>query len=134
MAGLFTGAGSTAYYNFKTPEDHVTPGIILYCSSATGATPSDDPTGSNFTSLAAKFGCGNLSAGSELTCMKRVDYMELEVFLDSYIDNGTSPEIRFTLVIDPVTRLASYAARELAGKISKMDRLLHSSQQREIIS
>lgn len=120
MWGQSAGAASTDYYNFAYPEDPIVAGIILDSSSAFGAAPSSDPTGSNFTFLAGQFGCGDLNADEELTCMKNVSFMDIEAFLKSYQDNGTSPSISFTPVVDNVTRFANYTARALAGNFSRV--------------
>ncbi|KAG4424053.1 hypothetical protein IFR04_002749 [Cadophora malorum] len=120
MWGQSAGAASTDYYNFAYPEDPIVAGIILDSSSAFGAAPSSDPTGSDFTFLAGQFGCGDLNADEELTCMKNVSFMDIEAFLKSYQDNGTSPSISFTPVVDNVTRFANYTARALAGNFSRV--------------
>ncbi|KAH7336152.1 Alpha/Beta hydrolase protein [Rhexocercosporidium sp. MPI-PUGE-AT-0058] len=96
-------------------------GILLDSSSAIGNAPSSDPRGSNFAFLAGQFGCGNMSDGAELACMKNVSFMDIEAFLKSYQDNGTSPSINFTPVVDNVTRFANYTARALAGNFSKVN-------------
>lgn len=124
MWGQSAGASSTDYYNYAYPEDPIISGIILDSSSAIGNPPSSDPTGSNFTFLAGQFGCGNLSANAELTCMKNVSFMDIEAFLKSYQDNGTLRSISFTPVVDNVTRFANYTARALAGNFSKVVCLL----------
>lgn len=89
-------------------------------SSAVGAAPSSDPQGLNFTFVAGNLGCGNLTATDELACMKKVNQSDIEAFLKSYQDAGTSPSISFTPIVDNVTRFDNYTARALAGNFSKV--------------
>ncbi|KAK0125034.1 hypothetical protein ONS96_008900 [Cadophora gregata f. sp. sojae] len=119
MCGQSAGASSTDYYNFAYPEDPIISGIILDSSSAISNAPSSDPTGFNFTFLAGQFGCGNLTADAELTCINDVSFVDIEAFLKSYQDNGALPSVSFTPVVDNVTRFSNYTARALAGNFSK---------------
>jgi carboxylesterase type B len=118
--GQSAGAASTDYYNFSYPDDPIIAGMIMDSSSAIGSAPSNDPAGTNFTFVASQFGCGNMTAEAELACMKKVCSADIEAFLKSYQDNGTSPSISFTPIVDNVTRFANYTARALAGNFTKV--------------
>lgn len=89
-------------------------------SSAIGPTLHNDPAGTNFTFVASKLGCGNMTAEGELACMKTVSSADIETFLKSYQDNGTMPIISFTPIVDNITTFANYTARALAGNFSKV--------------
>jgi acetylcholinesterase len=89
-------------------------------SSAQGAAPPNDPTGSNFTFVAQNLGCGSLTAAAELECMKIVPSPNITAFLKSYQDAGTRPAISFNPIVDNVSRFANYTERAFAGNFSKV--------------
>ncbi|KAF8859427.1 alpha/beta-hydrolase [Acephala macrosclerotiorum] len=116
--GQSAGAGYTDYYNFAYPNDSVISGIIMDSSSAIEPAPSPHPQGLNFTFVAGKLGCGNLTASDELACMKNVSQSDIEAFLKSYQDAGTAPSITFIPIIDNITRFENYTTQALAGNFS----------------
>lgn len=118
--GQSAGAGSTDYYNFAYPNDPIISGIIMDSSSAIGPAATPDPQGLNFTFVAGNLGCGNLTAADEIACMKNVSQSDIEAFLKSYQDAGTTPSIAFTPIVDNITRFDNYTARALAGNFSKV--------------
>ncbi|KAL3422141.1 chlorogenic acid esterase precursor [Phlyctema vagabunda] len=114
LMGQSAGAWSTDIYNFAYPEDPIIAGIILDSGSAIGSSQTYDNSHSNFTFIASQFGCGNLSAEAELTCMRNVSSVDLVNFLKSYGDSGSSPSIGFNPVVENTTRFDNYTARALA--------------------
>ena len=74
----------------------------------------------NFTFVARRFGCGNLGPREEVECMRGVKSEDLEVFLREYNDNGTSPALLFSPIIDECTKFSNYTAKTLAGGFSKV--------------
>lgn len=119
--GQSAGAGSTDYYNFAYPDDPIIAGIILDSSSAISSPgKAVDPTYSNFTFVAGQLGCGNLTADSELTCMRKVNQSLIENFLLQYLDGGKRPPLSFTPVVDNVTVFGNYTARALAGNFTRV--------------
>jgi hypothetical protein len=99
---------------------------------ATGTTT--DLTHTNFTFVAQNLGCGgNLTAQAELECMQKVDAEDIISFYENWTLNHTGSEtIKFTTVVDNVTKFDDYTERAYAGNNSKVVRLpffLNSSTQ-----
>lgn len=130
--GESAGAISVGTYSYAYPEDPIVntflmdsgseffPAPILYTASA-------DTTHSNFTFVASHVGCGGLSPTAELACMRKVDALAIENFLQEYQDSLTLPLITFTPTVDGRTFFADYNARAEAGKIAKLVSVAHSS-------
>lgn len=124
--GESAGGISVGEYSYAYPEDPIVntllmdsgteflPAISLYISTL------DEATHSNFTFVASNVGCGGLSPAAELACMRKVDALTIENFLQKYQDSLTQPPINFVPVVDNRTLFADYNARALAGKIAKI--------------
>ncbi|KAH8810859.1 para-nitrobenzyl esterase [Xylogone sp. PMI_703] len=117
--GQSAGAGSADYYNFAYPDDPIISGLIMDSSSALSTSLRAD-RGSSFSIAASHLGCGNLSPKDELACMRKVSFTDIEAFLKSYQDSGTTPSINFTPIVDNVTTFANYTERYREGKFSRV--------------
>ncbi|KAK8092036.1 alpha/beta-hydrolase [Apiospora hydei] len=99
--GQSAGAISVGTYGYAYPDDPIVntqlmdsgseffPAPILYTATA-------DVSHSNFSFVAAHVGCGSLDPAAELACMRKVDALVIENFLQEYQDNLTQPIITFT--------------------------------------
>ncbi|KAF2193199.1 para-nitrobenzyl esterase [Zopfia rhizophila CBS 207.26] len=117
--GQSAGAMSVDYYNFAYPEDPIVSGLIMDSGSAFLALGTVDPEHKNFSFVAGHFGCGNLSTQAELDCMRNVSSADIEAFMKSWSDAGSSPALSFNPIVDNRTKFANYTARALAGNFTK---------------
>jgi acetylcholinesterase len=119
LLGHSAGAESSDYFGFAYPNDPIVKGIILTSGTAFTPTGSMDYSGSNFSYVAGQVGCGNLSASSELSCMRNVPIATLENALAS---DGTSrtTRLKFEPLPDNITYFSNYTARGLAGMFANL--------------
>ncbi|KAK7937983.1 carboxylesterase-like protein [Apiospora aurea] len=132
--GQSAGAISVGTYGYAYPDDPIVntqlmdsgseffPAPILYTATA-------DVSHSNFSFVAAHVGCGNLDPAAELACIRKVDALAIENFLQEYQDSLTQPIIAFTPIVDDRTFFADYNARALSGKIAKLPTLIGTNAQ-----
>jgi acetylcholinesterase len=122
--GQSSGAASTDYYNFAYPDDPIVTGFMQHSGSvfATGSTT--DLAHSNFSSIAQNVGCANMTAIDEFQCMQLnasaaaiMDYYQY-YNLNNSVDSAS--QLKFTTVIDNVTKWSNYTQRILAGNFSKL--------------
>lgn len=123
--GESAGAISVGTYQYAYPQDPIVntvlmdsgseffPASVLYTSTV-------DTTHSNFTFVARNVGCGGLDPAAELACMRKVDALTIENFLQQYQDSLTQPPIAFIPIVDGRTFFADYNARAEAGEIAKL--------------
>ncbi|KAK6822708.1 hypothetical protein PG987_014253 [Apiospora arundinis] len=133
--GQSAGGISVGTYAYAYPTDPIVntflmdsgseflPPSFLYVATA------DSTAHSNFTFVASNVGCGGLSPAAELACMRKVDALKIEGFLQQYQDSLTQPPLTFTPVVDGRTLFGDYNARALAGKIAKVPTLVGSATQ-----
>ncbi|ORY18929.1 Alpha/Beta hydrolase protein [Clohesyomyces aquaticus] len=117
--GQSAGAMSVDYYNFAYPEDPIVSGLIMDSGNAFLQINSVDPAHSNFTFVASYFGCGNLSAQSELDCFRKIPSVDIISFLESWADKAKTPAISFNPIADDRTKFANISARAMAGNFIK---------------
>ncbi|KAK6851715.1 hypothetical protein PG995_011840 [Apiospora arundinis] len=120
--GQSAGGISIGTYAYAYPTDPIVntflmdsgseflPPSFLYVATA------DSTAHSNFTFVASNVGCGGLSPAAELACMRKVDALKIEGFLQQYQDSLTQPPLTFTPVVDgrtllPTTMPAHWLAR-----------------------
>ncbi|XP_014558154.1 hypothetical protein COCVIDRAFT_14667 [Bipolaris victoriae FI3] len=117
--GQSAGASSVDNYNFAYPKDPIVSGLIMNSGTALLPIASADVQQTNFTFVAKQFGCSNSDPKAEIDCFRRVPHTAIEGFLKQYADNGTSPSLSFTPVVDNRAFFSDVTARALAGKFSR---------------
>lgn len=118
MWGQSAGAESVDYLNFAYPSDPIAYGQI--CDSGSSMLPitSFDYSHSNFSSVAAHFGCTNKA--TEVACLRKVSHQDIEAYLQAYNNAGTSPALYFAPIADERVIFANYSARYAAGKVARI--------------
>ncbi|KAK7918218.1 hypothetical protein PG985_010092 [Apiospora marii] len=132
--GESAGAISVATYGYAYPQDPIVNTLLLDSGSEFFPAPvlytaTSDTAHTNFTFVASNVGCGGLSPAAELACMRKVDALTIENFLQQYQDSLTQPAITFTPTVDGRTFFADYNARAQAGNIAKLPTLIGTNAQ-----
>lgn len=105
---------SVDYYNYAYAHDPIVSGLILDSGTVFLPLGTNDPTHSSFTIVAQHFGCPNATAPTEqLNCLRKVPQADIEAYLQSYSDAGTSPALSFNPVVDGRTKFANYTSATL---------------------
>jgi len=87
---------------------------------------------SNFTFVAQHFGCDFPCDGyAELDCMRRVPFPWIEDFIGQYQDNGTTPALTFSTVVDEKIFFSNYPARAAAGLLSRKPAIIGNAANEE---
>ena len=122
--GQSAGAMAVDYYNFAYTEDPIVKGLIMDSGTAQIAGFSVDGNNhSTFSFIATHFGCGNLTAESELDCMRQVNHEDISAFLKAQIDGGiTFPLYGFT--VENRTIFGNYTERALVGNFTKLPAII----------
>ncbi|KAJ5727069.1 chlorogenic acid esterase precursor [Penicillium malachiteum] len=101
VLGGSSAAASCDFYSYAYPDDAIVSGFIFH-SGCTGHGVNTDLAHTNFTFVAEHLGCVDLS-------LKR----------NSSICRNTG-QLKWTTVIDKITKFENYTKRTLAGKYSKL--------------
>lgn len=111
-------------YNYAFPEDPIITGLIMDSGTAhLDLLVSTDISHSSFSLVAAGLGCGNQTdAAAELACMMEVSAEDIEDFVWHYQDNGTSPSIGFSPVVDEALVFSNYTLRGEMGAMADVVR------------
>lgn len=107
--GQSAGAVSVSYYQYAYAEDPIAIGFIKNSGSPFFSISVLDPTHSNFSSLAAGFGCPK---EDELNCLRKIPFREIQEY------RNKAP-LFFGVVVDEKTVFSNYAERTLGGKIAQ---------------
>ncbi|KAB8274055.1 Alpha/Beta hydrolase protein [Aspergillus minisclerotigenes] len=130
--GQSSGAASTDYYNFAWPDDPIVHALIMHSGSVFATGSSNDVTHSNFSFVAGTLGCANLSASDELDCMRHnVSADALVDFYQNYTLGADVPALKFTTIVDNVTKFQNFTTRALAGNYSKLPAILGTNADEE---
>lgn len=126
--GQSSGAASVDYYNYAWYHDPIVKGLIMHSGSVFATGTSKDPSHTNFTFVAQNVGCGSLSAGDELECMRMVSWKAMIDFYEAYNLNHTTGALGFTTVVDNQTKFLDYESRTLAGKWTGLPAVMGNDQ------
>lgn len=126
--GQSSGAASVDYYNYAWYHDPIVKGLIMHSGSVFATGTSKDPSHTNFTFVAQNVGCGNLSAGEELECMRTVSWKSIIDVYERYNLNHTTGTLGSTTVVDDQTKFLDYASRTLAGKWTGLPAVMGNDQ------
>ncbi|PYH72311.1 chlorogenic acid esterase precursor [Aspergillus vadensis CBS 113365] len=129
--GQSSGAASTDYYNYAWPDDPIVSGLIMHSGSVFATGSSADVEHTNFTFVAEHMGCGNLSPRAELACMRNVSADSIIQFYENYTLYSTGPTLKFTTIVDNVTKFEDYTARAYAGNYSKLPAIFGTNANEE---
>ncbi|KAJ5634923.1 para-nitrobenzyl esterase [Penicillium herquei] len=120
MWGQSSGAASCDFYNYAYPDDPIVSGFILHSGNALATGVNTDLAHTNFTFVAENFGCIDLSPQEELKCLQKVHWKKIIDLYETYNLNHSTGQLKWTTVIDNITRFGNYTERTLAGKYSKL--------------
>jgi carboxylesterase type B len=113
--GQSAGARAVVAYSYANPDDPIVTGLIADSGSAS---PTPLLNGTSFSTMAASFGCGNLTAAAELSCMQAVDALAIQKYVLNYSEGALGGP-----VADNVTAFANNTQRLVEGRIAKVVRL-----------
>jgi acetylcholinesterase len=137
--GQSSGAASCDFFNYAYPDDPIVSGFIEESGSVFATGTNVDADHRNFTYVAEQLGCAGLSAREEFTCMqKNVSAEDIIHLYENYNLNHTAGQLKWTTVVDNVTKFGDYTERTSAGNYSKLvsesekRRLLHNSLTRTL--
>ncbi|PVH68546.1 chlorogenic acid esterase precursor [Cadophora sp. DSE1049] len=108
--GQSAGAISVDYYNYAYHTDPIVSAFMM--DSGTALTPPAIGGKSNFTFVASKVGCGNLTASDEVDCMRNLNATVIQNFIGNY--SGT-PKLTFYPTPDEKVFFANYTERAEKG-------------------
>jgi len=131
--GQSSGAASVDMYNFAYPDDPIVKGIIQHSGSVFATGVNNDHQQLNFSFVASHFGCGNLSAEAEVDCLREVNMTDIIDFYEPLYLNGS---IKFSPIVDNVTKFGDNTARALAGKFAKLPAIIgnNANEQASLIA
>ncbi|KAK2601915.1 hypothetical protein QQS21_004506 [Conoideocrella luteorostrata] len=117
--GQSAGAVATDYHNFAFHQDPIATGFFSQSGSAFVPIISSDTSQSNFSFVANHFKCqcpGDKA--SQLDCMRKIPFKDIQNYLASYANNGTLPAMPFTPIPDDKIVFRNYTSRYEQGLIS----------------
>lgn len=126
MWGQSAGAISTDYHNFAFPEDPIVTSFFAQSGSVFLDIGTHDTPQSNFSFVAANFGCNNTNTTQQLSCMRKVPATNITNFVGRYGDNGTLPSITFAPVADEQVVFANYTQRYEMGAYANLPTIYSS--------
>lgn len=127
--GQSSGSIAMAYYSYTYRDDPILNSLIMDSGNELVDILTRDPTHANFTFVASKFGCANLGPTEELSCMRQVDASAMEDFMKAYNDDGMTPILTFSPIIDNRTVFSNYTSLAEAGTIAHLPVLIGSNIQ-----
>lgn len=146
--GQSAGGISAGYYQYAYPKDPLVQGIIMDSGTEMLASPLfDDPTHSNFSYVAKRFGCSATDLKKdpaletdqereergrhEVECMRgaNISAQAVENFIQQHDEKLEVPYIFFAPQVDNVTvfSAAGYVQRAKAGEIAEVPTILGSN-------
>jgi len=115
--GQSAGANAVVTYSYANADDPIVRGLVANSGSAPSGTAVDT---SSFSKMAASFGCGNLTASDELTCMQKMDASRLQKYVLENSKGGFGGPRLGGYVADNVTVFSNYTERLLKGRVAKV--------------
>ncbi|ORX94929.1 Alpha/Beta hydrolase protein [Clohesyomyces aquaticus] len=125
--GQSAGAMSSDAHAHAFYKDPIAHAYFLQSGTMFSGQPSADKAFSNFTFVAAHFGCSKSSGVSELDCMRRVPFKDIENFIGQYGDNGTVPTLSWIPMADERIVFSDYAARAREGKVARRPTIMSNT-------
>jgi carboxylesterase type B len=122
--GQSSGAVAIAYYSYTYRDDPIVNSLIMNSGNEFIDILTVDSHHGNFTFVASEFGCDHLDPLDELSCMRKVDPAAIEEFMLKYYEEGKTPLLTFSPVVDNRTVFTNYTALALAGKVAQVPALL----------
>jgi carboxylesterase type B len=116
--GQSAGANAVVTYSYGNPDDPIVRGLIADSGAAAGATGPINTTG--FSTMAASFGCGNLTASEELSCIQKIDALAIQQYVADNTSGGLLGNKLGGLVADNVTVFANNTEQLLKGRVAKV--------------
>ncbi|KAK5658418.1 hypothetical protein OQA88_2395 [Cercophora sp. LCS_1] len=135
--GHSAGAVSAGFYQYAYPDDPIVEAIAMNSGSETlpaAVWSTADTEHKNFSTVAAGVGCGGLSLGEELACMRSdkatpqaVDDFIKQYNEDAFDQHFAKPIVIFTPIVDDKTAFGDYTALSKAGHIAKIPTIVGSA-------
>ncbi|KAH6867605.1 para-nitrobenzyl esterase [Thelonectria olida] len=123
--GQSSGAASSDFFNYAYSDDPIVSGFIEESGSVFATGTSVDSEHRNFTYVAEELGCEGLSAKEEFACMqKNVSARAMIDLYENYNLNHTAGQLKWTTIVDNVTKFGDYSDRTLAGNYSKLPAII----------
>ncbi|KAF7353955.1 Alpha/beta-hydrolase [Mycena venus] len=122
--GQSAGAISVDLHSFAYYNDPIARGYFMQSGDAFVGSRIQDAAHTNFSFMAAHFGCDLSDGAAELDCMRRVPFDSIENFIGQYAQNGTQPALSFGITPDEKIIFSDYAARAAAGKVARVPAIL----------
>jgi carboxylesterase type B len=117
--GQSAGANAVVTYSYGNPDDPIVRGLIA--DSGAASAPTDGAVNTtSFTAMAASFGCANLTASDELSCMQKVEAFAIQEYVRANSGSGLGGNRLGGLVADNVTMFANNTERLMMGKVAKV--------------
>ncbi|KAG6356458.1 hypothetical protein INS49_015846 [Diaporthe citri] len=114
--GQISGSASTDFYNYAYPEDPIVAGLIQHSGSVFATGVSVDDEHKNFTFVAERLGCADLTPADEFACMQHNVSAEAIIrFYGDYNMNHSDYQLKWTTITDNVTKWDDYTARAEDG-------------------
>jgi carboxylesterase type B len=116
--GQSAGANAVVTYSYANPDDPIVKGLV---AGSGAAPPSLGVNTTSFSTMAAGLGCGNLTAANELSCMQKLDALDIQTYVLEFGNIGG-------MVADNVTAFASNSQRLANGQVAKIVSRAHTSR------
>ncbi|KAL9094135.1 MAG: hypothetical protein Q9165_003550 [Trypethelium subeluteriae] len=122
--GQSSGAEAVDIYNYAWYKDPIVRGLIM--DSGTSFIESGaGPRYSNFSYVASRVGCGNVSSSAEeLACMKKVDATAIEGVIADEFNGGSMEGLAFGPSADEKVVFSNYTDRVQQGKLTKVPAII----------
>ncbi|KAL4736110.1 Alpha/Beta hydrolase protein [Aspergillus similis] len=111
--GQSAGAMSTDYHSFAFYNDSIPTGLVLESGSALLGLPSSDFAQTNFTFVASRLGCGNLTSTAQIDCMRAKPVEEI-------VDFASRTGLSFVPIPDERVVFSNYRARYAKGLLARV--------------
>lgn len=115
--GQSAGGNVVDSYSYANPDDPIVSGLIADSGVAPETTTTNTST---FSLMARDFGCGNLTAADELTCMQKADALKIQEYVKAY-SMGEAGRARLGgYVVDNKTIFANNTERMAQGRVARV--------------
>lgn len=113
--GQSAGARAVVAYSYANPDDPIVKGLV---AGSGAARPNLGINTTSFSKMATGLGCGNLTAADELSCMQKLDALDIQSYV---LENGGGEFGNIGgMVADNVTAFASNSQRLADGQIARI--------------
>ncbi|KAL4789158.1 carboxylesterase [Aspergillus venezuelensis] len=123
--GQSAGATSTDLHGFAYHDRPIVKGLVMESGTALLPLFSNDIAQTNFTFVASHFGCGELDAASELTCMRDKPVEDIIEFVGR--TRAANTTLSFVPIPDEKVVFANYTDRYARGLVAQLPAMIGST-------